>query len=87
MTAVNPATVVTFAAVVLGRSAGDGSFDWATVVLFAVGAFAASATWQLVLVGGGSLLGRLLTGRRGQLGISICSAVIMLGLAIAVLVR
>ncbi len=87
MTAVNPATVVTFAAVVLGRSAGDGSFDWATVVLFAVGAFAASATWQLVLVSGGSLLGRLLSGRRGQLGISICSAVIMLGLAIAVLVR
>ena len=87
MTAINPATVVTFAAVVLGRSAGDGSFDWATVVLFAVGAFAASAAWQLVLVSGGSLLGRLLTGRRGQLGISICSAVIMLGLAIAVLVR
>ena len=87
MTAVNPATVVTFAAVVLGRSAGDSSFDWATVVLFAVGAFAASAAWQLVLVSGGSLLGRLLTGRRGQLGISICSAVIMLGLAFAVVVR
>ena len=63
MTAVNPATVVTFAAVVLGRSAGDGSFDWATVVLFAVGAFAASATWQLVLARPAcSLLGRLLTG-------------------------
>ena len=34
----------------------------------------ASATWQLLLAGGGSLLGRLLTGRRGQLGIPICSA-------------
>jgi arginine exporter protein ArgO len=87
MTVVNPATVITFAAVVLGRSAGDGSFDWATVVLFAVGAFVASAAWQLLLVSGGSLLGRLLTGRRGQLGISICSAVIMLGLAVAVLLR
>ena len=30
------------------------------VVLFAVGAFVASAAWQLLLVGGGSLLGRLL---------------------------
>jgi arginine exporter protein ArgO len=87
MTAVNPATVITFAAVVLGRGAGDGTFDWATVVLFAIGAFGASATWQLVLVSGGSLLGRLLTGRRGQLGISICSAVIMLGLAVAILIR
>ncbi len=87
MTAVNPATVITFAAVVLGRTAGNGSYDWASVVLFAVGAFGASAIWQLVLAGGGSLLGRLLTGRRGQLGISICSAVIMLGLAVAVLVR
>ena len=87
MTAVNPATVITFAAVVLGRSAGDGSFDWATVVLFAVGAFGASAAWQLLLAGGGSMLGRLLTGRSGQLGISICSAAIMLGLAVAVLIR
>ena len=87
LTAVNPATVITFAAVVLGRSAGDGTSDWAGVVLFAVGASGASAAWQLVLVGGGSLLGRLLTGRRGQLGISICSALIMLGLAVGVLVR
>ena len=86
MTAVNPATVITFAAVVLGRSAGDGSFGGATVALFAVGAFGASAAWQLLLAGGGSLLGRLLTGRRGQLAISTCSAVIMLGLAVAVLV-
>jgi arginine exporter protein ArgO len=87
MTVVNPATVITFAAVVLGRSAGDGSFHWAAVALFAVGAFGASAAWQLLLAGGGSLLGRLLTGRRGQLAISTCSAVIMLGLAIAILLR
>ena len=53
--------------------------------MFALGAFVASAVWQLLLVGGGSLLGRLLSGRRGQLGIAIASAAIMLGLAIVVL--
>ena len=56
-------------------------------MLFALGALAASAIWQLLLVGGGSVLGRLLRGRRGQLGIALGSAAIMLGLAVAVLIR
>ncbi len=86
MTAVNPATVITFAAVVLGRSA-DARSTGIAVALFALGALAASAIWQLLLVGGGSVLGRLLRGRRGQLGIALGSAAIMLGLAVAVLVR
>ena len=85
LTAVNPATVVTFAAVVVGRSVSEGGTSWLAVALFALGAFLASAIWQLLLAGGGSLLGRLLHGRRGQLGIAVCSAVIMLGLAVAVL--
>ena len=87
LTAVNPATLVTFAAVVVGRSVNQSESSWQTVVLFALGAFMASAVWQLTLAGGGSLLGRLLRGRRGQLGIAVCSAMIMLGLAAAVLVR
>jgi arginine exporter protein ArgO len=86
LTAVNPATVITFSAVVLGRPVGDTSLSWLTVGLFAAGAFAASAAWQLVVVGGGSVLGRLLAGRRGQLGIAVASALLMLGLAAAVLV-
>jgi arginine exporter protein ArgO len=85
LTVINPATLITFAAVVIGRS-GNAGLSWAAVALFAIGAFVASAVWQLLLTGSGALLGRLLNGRRGQLGISICSAVIMLGLAIAVLV-
>jgi arginine exporter protein ArgO len=85
LTAINPATVVTFAAVVLGRSASQGSSSWLAVALFALGAFLASAIWQLLLAGGGSVLGRLLHGRRGQLGIAVCSAMIMLALAVAVL--
>jgi arginine exporter protein ArgO len=86
MTAINPATVITFAAVVLGRS-GQAAPTGTAVALFAIGALAASATWQLLLVGGGSVLGRLLRGRGGQLGIALVSAGIMLGLAVAVLVR
>jgi arginine exporter protein ArgO len=85
LTAINPATVVTFAAVVIGRSASQGSSSWLAVALFALGAFLASAVWQLLLAGGGSLLGRLVHGRRGQLGIAVCSAMIMLALAVAVL--
>ena len=52
ITAVNPATVVCFAAVVLGNhelvaGAADG-------VVFVAAAFAASASWQLLLAGGGA---------------------------------
>jgi threonine/homoserine/homoserine lactone efflux protein len=85
LTAVNPATVITFSAVVLGRPTGTDRLTGPTVLLFAVGAFVASAAWQLLLVGGGSVLGRLLAGRRGQLAIAVASALLMLGLAVAVL--
>ena len=85
LTAVNPATVVTFAAVVIGRSVSESSSSWLAVALFAFGAFLASASWQLLLAGGGTLLGRLLHGRSGQLAIAVCSAVIMLALAAGVL--
>ena len=85
LTAVNPATLMTFAAVAVGRSASEGGSTLPVVVVFAIGAFAASAIWQLLLTGGGNLLSRLFTGRRGQLGVSACSALIMLGLAVGLL--
>jgi arginine exporter protein ArgO len=85
LTALNPATLITFAAVVIGRSQSEGAAAWPAVVLFAVGALLASAAWQLLLTGSGNLLGRVLSGRRGQLGISVCSALIMLGLAAGLL--
>jgi arginine exporter protein ArgO len=83
LTAINPATVITFAAVVVGRSQIGSS--WPAVALFALGAFVASAAWQLLLAAGGSLLGRLLRGHRGQLGISLGSALIMLALSAGVM--
>jgi arginine exporter protein ArgO len=63
MTMMNPVTVVYFTALVLGRqaAAAAGSADQA---VFVVAAFVASASWQLVLAGGGAFLGRVLTGSR-----------------------
>jgi arginine exporter protein ArgO len=87
LTAVNPATLITFAAVAVGRSSSASGSTLPVVVLFAIGAFAASAIWQLLLTGGGNLLGRLFTGRRGQLAVSACSALLMLGLAVGLLLR
>jgi arginine exporter protein ArgO len=87
LTAVNPATLITFAAVAVGRSASGAGSTLPALALFAIGAFAASAVWQLLLTGGGNMLGRLFAGRRGQLGISACSALIMLGLSVALLLN
>ncbi|SDT28656.1 Arginine exporter protein ArgO [Friedmanniella luteola] len=81
MTAVNPATLLTFVAVVVG-GAGPTTARGAAAAAFAVAAGAASAAWQLVLVGGGALLGRLLTGRTGQLAVGLASALLLLGLAV-----
>ena len=86
LTAVNPATLITFAAVAVGRSSNGAGVTLPAVALFAIGAFAASAVWQLLLTGSGNLLGRLFASRRGQLGVSACSALIMLGLSVALLV-
>src|SRR5215211_899795 len=87
LTAVNPATLITFAAVAVGRSPSEASSTLFAVALFAIGAFAASAVWQLLLTGGGNLLGRIFSTRRGQLAISACSAFLMLALSVGVLLR
>ena len=66
LTLLNPATIVYFGALVLGSQGGDlrSTFDRSVFVL---SAFVASASWQLLIAGSGSLLGRLLTGPRGKL--------------------
>jgi arginine exporter protein ArgO len=80
ITAVNPTTVVYFAAVVLGNRGLVSTF--AECVAFVAAAFLASASWQLVLAAGGAALGALATGHRGRLVTGLVSAVVIAGLAI-----
>jgi arginine exporter protein ArgO len=53
--------------------------------VFVLGAFAASASWQLLLAGGGALLGRTLTGRQGRLVTALASSVVIMVLAVRML--
>ncbi|MEW2260347.1 LysE family transporter [Streptomyces sp. NPDC047869] len=80
ITLLNPMTVVYFAALVLGGTArGGGPLERAA---FVAAAFAASASWQLLLAGGGALLGRSLTGHRGRLATALFSSAVILVLAV-----
>jgi arginine exporter protein ArgO len=85
LTVLNPMTVVYFAALVLGRQGAD-ALTPAGEVLFVVGAFVASASWQLVIATGGSLIGRLLGSPRGQLATAFVSSALVLLLAVRLLV-
>ncbi|MEU6322365.1 LysE family transporter [Streptomyces sp. NPDC047009] len=85
ITLLNPTTVVYFAALVLGSRAG-GPVRPLEQGLFVLAAFAASASWQLTLAGGGALLGRALTGRRGRLVTAFVSSAVMVTLAVRMLV-
>lgn len=79
-TLLNPATVVYFAALVVGR---QGTHLTATGrALFVAGAFLASASWQLLLAGGGAALGRTVTGPRGRLVSGLVSAIVVAVLAV-----
>jgi arginine exporter protein ArgO len=85
ITAVNPTTVVYFAAIVLGnRHLVTGP---AEAAVFVAAAFVASASWQLALAGGGALLGRMAlsrsgAGRRGHLVTGLVSAAVIAALAV-----
>jgi len=79
LTLLNPATVIYFAALVLGRGDAGGG------VWFVLGAFLASASWQLVVAGGGSLVGRLLTGERGRRLTALISSLVIAVLAVRLL--
>ena len=85
VTMLNPMTVVYFAALILGgRAAAAPSV--ADRVLFVAAAFAASASWQLLLAGSGAALGRVLTGVRGRLATGLASSILIAALAIRMLV-
>jgi arginine exporter protein ArgO len=79
LTLLNPTTIVYFGALVLGRPAFAGPTE---AVLFVTGVVAASASWQLLLAGGGSLVGRALTGPRGRLATALVSSAVIAALAV-----
>ncbi|MDW3849010.1 LysE family transporter [Micromonospora sp. BRA006-A] len=82
LTLLNPATVVYFVALVLGR--GDVLDSGApAAAAFTLGVFLASASWQVLIAGGGSLIGRALTGPRGRRVTALLSSVIIAALAVA----
>jgi len=82
LTLLNPATIIYFGALVLGRQAAS-SMTAASEVVFVAAAFVASASWQLLLAGSGSLVGRVLTGPRGRLVTALVSSAVIVVLAIA----
>ncbi|MFC4150343.1 LysE family transporter [Micromonospora mangrovi] len=84
LTLLNPTTVVYFAALVLGRR-DTADPDATTAALFVAGAFLASASWQLLIAGGGSLVGRALAGPRGRLVTGLVSSALIAALAVATL--
>lgn len=81
ITLLNPTTVIYFAALVLGSRSGTAAGLPAQAV-FVAAAFAASASWQVLLAGGGALLGRALTGHRGRLLTALVAAAVMTALAV-----
>jgi arginine exporter protein ArgO len=81
LTLLNPATIVYFGALVLGREASS-PLSRAGEAAFVVAAFAASASWQLVVAGGGSLVGRALSGPTGRLASALLSSAVIVALAV-----
>ncbi|MFD5093823.1 LysE/ArgO family amino acid transporter [Amycolatopsis thailandensis] len=81
ITLLNPTTVVYFTALVLG-SEDMAAASTSEHVVFVIAAFAASASWQLLLASGGAVLGKALTGRRGRLATALTSSALIAVLGI-----
>ena len=82
LTALNPATVVCFAALVVGLRAGAAPPARAEQLGFVLAVFVASASWQLLLAAGGALLGSRLTGPAGRRATALVSGAVIAALAL-----
>lgn len=80
ITAVNPATVVYFAAIVLGGTVDIEGPAEGTV--FVLAAFLASASWQVFVASIGTGLGRWIAGPRGRRTTGVVAAVVIALLAV-----
>jgi arginine exporter protein ArgO len=81
LTAVNPTTLIYFVALVVGLRAGVAPSAWGQAV-FVAAAFAASASWQLVLACGGALLGRVFSGATARRATALVSGALIGVLAV-----
>jgi arginine exporter protein ArgO len=77
LTLLNPATIAYFAALIVGLQA-DALLGGGAKALFVLGAFGASATWQLTLVAGGGVLHHRLPRNASLVTGLVGSAVIVL---------
>jgi arginine exporter protein ArgO len=76
LTLINPTTLIYFVALVVGLRAGSAASAFGEL-LFVAAAFAASASWQLLLACGGALLGRAVIGIRGRRLTGLASGVLI----------
>ncbi|MER8041965.1 LysE family transporter [Streptomyces sp. NPDC094032] len=81
ITVLNPMTVIYFAALILATGP-EAPTTPAERTAFVLAALTASATWQLLLATGGTLLGRTLTGPRGRLTTALTSSTLIVVLAV-----
>ena len=80
VTAINPATVLYFAAIVLGGSVAiDGPLEG---VVFVAAAFAASASWQVFVATVGTGLGTWMASSRGRRTTGVVAALAIAALAL-----
>jgi arginine exporter protein ArgO len=85
LTLLNPTTILYFGALVLGWQA-SGGFTGRQGAIWVAAVFAASASWQLLLAGGGALIGRTLNTPKGRLWTALISSAMIATLALAVVV-
>jgi arginine exporter protein ArgO len=83
LTVLSPPTIIYFAALVVARQA-EVAPDLVSGMVFVAAAFLASASWQLLLAGSGSLVGRVLSGPRGRLATALVSSVVITVMAVGI---
>jgi arginine exporter protein ArgO len=86
LTLLNPTTILYFGALVLGWRA-SGNFNGAQGTVWIAAVFLASASWQLLLAGGGALIGRTLNTPKGRLWTALISSAMIGALAMVVIIR
>ncbi|MGW0117657.1 LysE/ArgO family amino acid transporter [Streptomyces sp. NPDC003327] len=82
ITILNPMTVLYFTALVLGGGPATGPAD---ATAFVLAAFAASASWQLLLATTGTVLGHTLSSPRARLTTNLASSALIVVLAVGLL--